>query len=74
MVFDEKRNSISGVKRYPEITEALFDAVDALPPGRSRRALEYVALHDNVIFNFGGTDAVGPAIQKAIELLKKNAA
>jgi hypothetical protein len=62
----------SNVGRSWYINEALWEACDILPEGRSKRALTYVAKTANAELHFGGTDAVGPAIKEAIELLKKS--
>lgn len=56
-------------KRPDLVTMALFAAVKVLPEGKRKRALEYVALHPGAEFHFGGTDAVGPAIKEAVELM-----
>ena len=56
-------------KRPELVTMALHAAVKVLPEGKSKRALEYVALHPGAEFHFGGTDAVGPAIREAVELM-----
>lgn len=63
-----KRSSV-GHSTY--ITEALWEAHDILPEGKSKRALNYVARTPNAEFHFGGHDAVGPAIIEAINLLNK---
>lgn len=58
--------------RSSYLTDALWEAHDILPEGKSKRALNYVARNPMVEFHFGGTDAVGPAIMEAIVLLKKS--
>lgn len=68
----EKVNPIiPGADRRTGYTRALMDAVDVLPDGKSKRALNYVANNPAAILNFGGADAVGPAIEEAIRIMTK---
>jgi hypothetical protein len=60
------------VFRSSYLSDALWEAHDILPEGKSKRALNYVARNPLVEFHFGGNDAVGPAIMEAIVLLKKS--
>jgi len=54
--------------RFQAFTDALFAARDALPYNTKEwRALHYVSSHPDAVLVFGGNDAVGPAIRKAIK-------
>lgn len=59
--------------RPKTLTEALKDARDFLTAGKSKRALDYVCRHPDAEFHFTKTDAVGPAIRKALQAMEKAA-
>lgn len=59
--------------RPKTLTEALKDACDFLPIGKSKRALEYVCKNPGAEFYFTGTDAVEPAIREALQAMGKAA-
>lgn len=61
----------SNAIRSPYLNDALWEAFDILPEGKSKRAIGYVARNPGVEFHFGGTDAIGPAIKEAIMLIAK---
>lgn len=63
-----------GTPRSSYLTIALDETMNILPPGKGKRALEYVARNNLAEFHFGGTDAVGPAIKEAIKLLTERRA
>lgn len=60
--------------RSTHITIAIDEALSVLPEGRSKRALKYVADHPAAEFHFGGSDAVGPAIREALDILRNKKA
>ena len=57
--------------RKNPVNIALTMAYDALPYGKSKRVLSYIIAHDKLVYNFSGTDAVGPAIREGIECLEQ---
>ena len=57
--------------RKNPVNTALTMAYDALPYGRSKRVLSYIISHDKLVYNFGGTDAVGPSIREGIRCLEQ---
>lgn len=67
----EMNRNLRCAERSPYLTDALWSAVDILPEGKNRRALDYMARHSSAEFHFGGTDAVGPAMKEAIMLMIK---
>lgn len=48
------------------LTEALKEALDFLPKGKSKRVLDYICRNPGAEFYFTKTDAVGPAIREAL--------
>lgn len=53
------------------VDNALIAACATLPEGKEKRALEYVISHPCAEFHFGGKDAVGPALRKGLDNLRK---
>lgn len=50
---------------------ALEAALKVLPEGKGKRALAYVVRNRAAEYWFGGTDAVGPALQEAVTILER---
>ena len=67
-------NANSSGKRSQFIEAALQDAVEILPDGKSKRALDYILRAPGALLCFGGKDAVKPALLEAIVLLQRKEA